>query len=93
MFEFFQDADGSQYQKARIAGNTPYLSFKLYSDQIVVEWNKDGFDAMNLIAIVMSETAPSLAPTAVLDQRVQIRLRGRLKSVHPVWELRFLFCP
>jgi len=51
IFELIQNADDNSYSKAKGSGDTPYLSFHVHPDCIVVECNEDGFTDKNLTAI------------------------------------------
>jgi hypothetical protein len=47
VFELLQNADDNQYTR----GQDPYVVFRVYPDQIVIECNEDGFTEQNLTAI------------------------------------------
>ncbi|KAI1633135.1 hypothetical protein F4809DRAFT_624584 [Biscogniauxia mediterranea] len=51
VFELLQNADDNQYTRAAASGSVPYVSFRVYPHQIIVECNEDGFTSENLAAI------------------------------------------
>ena len=51
IFELLQNAEDNQYTVATGQNVVPYVSFKLFSDRIVVECNEDGFTRNHLHAI------------------------------------------
>ncbi|KXH68846.1 hypothetical protein CSAL01_00114 [Colletotrichum salicis] len=51
VFELLQNADDNQYKKARESGTVPFVSYKIFSDKIILECNEDGFSSENLEAI------------------------------------------
>lgn len=51
VFELLQNADDNSYTRATASGSVPYISFRVYPQQIVVECNEDGFTNENLVAI------------------------------------------
>ncbi|KAL7954137.1 hypothetical protein V8C34DRAFT_320194 [Trichoderma compactum] len=51
VFELLQNAEDNSFNKAREAHLTPYVSFKVYPDHIIIECNEDGFEPKNLKAI------------------------------------------
>lgn len=48
MFELLQNADDNEYSKT---SDSPFISFHVYPEKIVVEYNEDGFTPENLKAI------------------------------------------
>jgi hypothetical protein len=48
---FFQNADDNRFTHANTQGESPFISFEVYPDRIVVECNEDGFTARDLSAI------------------------------------------
>ncbi|RAK90226.1 hypothetical protein BO79DRAFT_262875 [Aspergillus costaricaensis CBS 115574] len=51
VFELLQNADDNSYSKAKSRSEAPYVSFRVYPRQIVLECNEDGFTTEDLIAI------------------------------------------
>ncbi|KAK4166977.1 hypothetical protein QBC43DRAFT_298156 [Cladorrhinum sp. PSN259] len=51
IFELLQNADDNHYENAKEKGQEPYVCFRVYKDQIVVECNEDGFTKANVRAI------------------------------------------
>ena len=51
MFELLQNADDNHYTKARECKAVPFVSFRVYTSQVVLECNEDGFTRENLVAI------------------------------------------
>lgn len=51
VFELLQNADDNHYTKAIAVGKTPYVSFRVFPRQIIMECNEDGFTNDNLEAI------------------------------------------
>ncbi|PYH67489.1 uncharacterized protein BO88DRAFT_416453 [Aspergillus vadensis CBS 113365] len=51
VFELLQNADDNSYSKAKSRSEAPYVSFRVYPRQIVLECNEGGFTPEDLIAI------------------------------------------
>ncbi|KAL7793993.1 hypothetical protein V8C43DRAFT_280823 [Trichoderma afarasin] len=51
VFELLQNAEDNSFNKAREAQLTPYVSFEVHPDHIIIECNEDGFEPKNLKAI------------------------------------------
>ncbi|EHK18343.1 uncharacterized protein TRIVIDRAFT_47475 [Trichoderma virens Gv29-8] len=51
VFELLQNAEDNSFEKAIEANLTPYVSFELHPDHIIIECNEDGFEPKNLKAI------------------------------------------
>jgi hypothetical protein len=51
VFELLQNADDNHFEKAKAQSQSPYVSFCLYKDRIIVDCNEDGFTRANLWAI------------------------------------------
>ncbi|KAK1761584.1 hypothetical protein QBC47DRAFT_409582 [Echria macrotheca] len=51
IFELLQNADDNDFEYAKLKGHKPYVIFRIYHDQIVVDCNEDGFKEENLRAI------------------------------------------
>ncbi|GLI73329.1 hypothetical protein PoHVEF18_001545 [Penicillium ochrochloron] len=51
VFELLQNADDNRFTLANTQGESPFISFEVYPDRIVVECNEDGFTARDLSAI------------------------------------------
>ncbi|GLB02619.1 hypothetical protein AtubIFM57258_003977 [Aspergillus tubingensis] len=51
VFELLQNSDDNSYSKAKSRSEAPYVSFRVYPRQIVLECNEDGFTPEDLIAI------------------------------------------
>ncbi|KAL1870869.1 hypothetical protein Daus18300_004958 [Diaporthe australafricana] len=51
VFELLQNADDNSFSRAAALGESPYISFSVFPDRIVVECNEDGFTDENLKAI------------------------------------------
>ncbi|KAJ5633677.1 hypothetical protein N7528_001519 [Penicillium herquei] len=50
-FELLQNADDNHFMRAGLRAEQPSISFKVFSDRIVIECNEDGFTKANLAAI------------------------------------------
>lgn len=51
MFELLQNADDNSFKETANDGGDPFISFKVHTDQIIVECNEDGFTERDLNAI------------------------------------------
>lgn len=51
MFELLQNADDNSYTTAKAANASPYVSFSVHDQRVIVECNEDGFTRENLVAI------------------------------------------
>lgn len=51
VFELLQNADDNSFDKAAALGASPFISFRVFRDRIVVDCNEDGFTNENLKAI------------------------------------------
>ncbi|KAL7930143.1 hypothetical protein V8C35DRAFT_313668 [Trichoderma chlorosporum] len=51
VFELLQNAEDNFFSKANKANMTPYVSFELHHDHIIIDCNEDGFEPRNLRAI------------------------------------------
>ncbi len=51
VFELLQNADDNSYTRAAAADVAPYVKFRVFPQQIVIECNEDGFTEENLSAI------------------------------------------
>ncbi|CAH0025380.1 unnamed protein product [Clonostachys rhizophaga] len=51
VFELLQNADDNSFERATRNGDTPYISFQVHPDRIIVECNEDGFNEKDLGAI------------------------------------------
>jgi hypothetical protein len=51
VFELLQNADDNHYTKATALGKSPYVSFRVFPHQIIMECNEDGFTDENIKAI------------------------------------------
>ncbi|KAF5497161.1 hypothetical protein CGCS363_v008052 [Colletotrichum siamense] len=51
IFELLQNADDNQYNRASASGSVPFVSFRIFPSQIVIECNEDGFTHENIKAI------------------------------------------
>ncbi|CAG9997117.1 unnamed protein product [Clonostachys byssicola] len=51
VFELLQNADDNSFERATRNGDTPYISFQIHPDRIIVECNEDGFNERDLGAI------------------------------------------
>lgn len=51
IFELLQNADDNSYTRINRTLYTPYVSFEIYRDRVVIECNEDGFTETNLRAI------------------------------------------
>ncbi|PIG82100.1 hypothetical protein AARAC_000013 [Aspergillus arachidicola] len=51
VFELLQNADDNRFTLAREHNELPFISFKVYPDRIIVEYNEDGFRIEDLSAI------------------------------------------
>lgn len=51
VFELLQNAEDNSFRKARAANLSPYVSFEVHPDQIIIDCNEDGFKPKDLKAI------------------------------------------
>ena len=51
IYELIQNAEHNSYSNTITLHEKPFLTFKVYSDRIIVESNEDGFDESNVRAI------------------------------------------
>ncbi|KAM0261042.1 hypothetical protein ACHAQJ_002481 [Trichoderma viride] len=51
VFELLQNAEDNSFDKVRKDGLTPYVSFEVHPDHIIIDCNEDGFEPKNLKAI------------------------------------------
>ncbi|KAG6368207.1 hypothetical protein INS49_002408 [Diaporthe citri] len=51
VFELLQNAEDNRYTRAQEQGHAPYVSFQVYNDRIIIEYNEDGFKEENVRAI------------------------------------------
>ncbi|CEJ62510.1 hypothetical protein PMG11_11007 [Penicillium brasilianum] len=51
LFELLQNADDNRFTLAREHNELPFISFNVYPDRIIVEYNEDGFRIEDLSAI------------------------------------------
>lgn len=51
VFELLQNAEDNSFDKAREANLTPYVSFEVHPDHIIIDCNEDGFEPKNIKAI------------------------------------------
>ncbi|UKZ78366.1 hypothetical protein TrVFT333_006103 [Trichoderma virens FT-333] len=51
VFELLQNAEDNSFEKATEDNLTPYVSFELHPDHIIIKCNEDGFEPKNLKAI------------------------------------------
>ncbi|KAF2459569.1 hypothetical protein BDY21DRAFT_317672 [Lineolata rhizophorae] len=60
LYELIQNADDNQYDRARAAGESPFLSFQIFPDKIIIDSNENGFTERNVKAICsMGESTKS----------------------------------
>ena len=51
MYELIQNAEDNDYTKAEAAGDEPLTIFRLYPNEIIIDFNEDGFVEANVRAI------------------------------------------
>ncbi|KAJ4246269.1 hypothetical protein NW762_013620 [Fusarium torreyae] len=87
MFELLRRADGRTFNKATAKGALPFISFKIYPNQIVVECNEDNFAKSDVEAICFIGKSTDRIINAGLRSAFFVASRVHIQSGNYSFEL------
>ncbi|KAF9887222.1 hypothetical protein FE257_010476 [Aspergillus nanangensis] len=88
VFELLQNADDNHFTLAREHNELPFISFNIYPDRIIVEYNEDGFRIEDLLAICsVGESIKAASHGYIGAKGIGFKIGDLgLGMVQPVWE-------
>ncbi|KIL94318.1 hypothetical protein FAVG1_02881 [Fusarium avenaceum] len=95
LFELLRNADGKAYSECAARKESPFVTFKIYPKQIIIDCNEDGLNKLDLDAICrLDPKAASFKSILIASKTVHIQSsyfsfefehKGEGEKIKPVW--------